>query len=212
MKNIYLPVLSAITVFLLPEVNLNAQEKDNSSPVSIGADLVSRYVWRGTDFGGSPSIQPFIEAEIYGVTFGAWGAYTINAPGAQEADLYISYTIADMVSVGFTDYCFPDDIPGTMNYFSDSAHIIEFNAGLSAGDLSFSANINLMNDDDYSLYFEVGYSFEFIDVFMGAGNGIYTVETAVPDYDSVDEPDPDHDFMIVNAGVTASKDIKVSQS
>ena len=134
MKKLNLPVLLAITALLFPAVDLNAQEEDNSSPISVGADLVSRFVWRGTDFGGSPSIQPCIEADIFGLTLGAWGAYTVNAPGAQEADLYISYTIADLVSLGFTDYFYPDDAAGMMNYFSDSTHIVEFNAGLSAGD------------------------------------------------------------------------------
>lgn len=212
MKNINLSVLLAVTVLLISSDKLNAQEENGSSPVSVGADLVSRYIWRGTDLGSSPSIQPCIEADIYGITFGAWGAYTLNAPGAQEADLYISYTIADMVSIGFTDYFFPDDQPGLVDYFSDSTHTIEFNAGFSAGDFSFSANINLLNDDNNSLYFEAGYSFGSIDVFVGAGNGIYTCETAVPDYDPVAEPDPSDDFMIVNLGVSASKDIKVTDS
>jgi hypothetical protein len=212
MKNINLHVLLAITVLLFPAVNINAQEKDNSSPVSVGADLVSRFVWRGTDFGGSPSIQPNIEADICGITLGAWGAYTTNAPGVQEADLYISRTIADLVSVGFTDYFYPDNAAGIVNYFSDSTHVIELNAGLSAGDFSFSANVNLMNDDDHSLYFEAGYSFEFIEVFVGAGNGLFTVETAVPGYDPVTNPDPDDDFMVINFGASASKDIKLSDS
>ncbi len=210
MKNIYLPVLLAVTTLLIPVVDLNAQEEKSPAPVSVGADLVNRFVWRGTDYGGSPSIQPYIEADIYGITLGAWGAYTLNAPGVQEADLYISYTIADMVSVGLTDYFFPDDQPGLVDYFSDSTHVVEFNAGFSAGDFSFSANINLVNDDDNSLYFEAGYSFGFIDVFIGAGNGIYTFETAVPDYDPVADPVPNDDFMIVNFGVSASKEIKVT--
>jgi hypothetical protein len=212
MKNINLSVLLAITLFFFPVVNINAQKEDNPLPVSIGADLVSRYVWRGTDIGGSPSIQPCIEADIHGIILGAWGAYTINAPGAQEADLYISYTIADLISVGFTDYFFPDDQPGIMNYFSDSTHVIEFNAGFSAGNFDFSANINLINDNDNSLYFEAGYGFGFIDVFVGAGNGIYTVETSAQGYDPVADPEPADDFMIVNFGVSATKDVKVSES
>ena len=210
MKNIYLPVLLVTISLLFAAVKINAQEDDRSSPVSVGADLVSRFVWRGTDFGGSPSIQPYIEADICGITLGAWGAYTVNAPGAQEADLYISYTIADLVSVGFTDYFYPDDVAGMVNYFSDSTHVIELNTGLAAGDFSFSANINLLNDDDHSLYFEAGYSFGFIDVFVGAGNGVYTVETSVPGFDPVADPEPDDDFMVVNCGASASKDVRIS--
>ena len=212
MKNIYLPVWLAVTVSLISIVDLNAQEEESSSLVSVGADLVSRYIWHGTDLGSSPSIQPYIEAEIYSITIGAWGAYTINAPGAQEADLYISYTSADVVSVGFTDYFFPYDQSGLVDYFSDSTHVVEFNTGFSAGDFSFSANINLLNDENNSMYFEAGYSIGSIDVFVGAGNGIYTVETAIPDYDPVANPDPDDDFMIVNFGISASKDLKLSDS
>jgi hypothetical protein len=212
MKKIFRPVLSVVAIFMFLIINLNAQEEDGSSPISLGADLVSRFVWRGTDYGGSPSIQPYIEAEIYGITLGAWGAYTINAPGAQEADLYISYSIADLVNIGFTDYFYPDDAPGLMDYFSDSTHIIELNASLSLKDFSLSANINLINDDENSLYFEAGYSFGFIDLFIGAGNGVYTFETAVPDYDPLTDSDPGDDFMLVNFGISASKDIKVTDS
>jgi hypothetical protein len=212
MKKIFRPALPVAAIFLFLVISLNAQEEDSSSPVSVGADLVSRFVWRGTDYGGSPSIQPYIEAEIFGITIGAWGAYTINAPGAQEADLYISYPIADLVTIGFTDYFYPDDAPGLMDYFSDPTHIIEFNSSISLGNFSLSANINLINDDENSLYFEAGYSFGFIDLFIGAGNGVYTFETAVPAYDPVTDPNPRDDFMVVNFGISASKDIKVTDS
>jgi hypothetical protein len=212
MKKINLPVLLVTVSLLFPAVIINAQEDDKAFPVSFGADLVSRFVWRGTDFGGSPSIQPYIETDMCGITLGAWGAYTINAPGAQEADLYISYTIADLVSIGFTDYFYPDDVAGMVNYFSDSTHVIELNTCLTTGDFSFSANINLVNDDDHSLYFEARYSFGFIDIFAGAGNGVYTVETSVPGFDPVADPEPDDDFMVVNFGASASKDVKISDN
>lgn len=208
-----MPVWLTMAVFLFSAFSINAQhEEDSLSHFSVGADLLSRFVWRGTDYGGSPSIQPCIEADIRGLTFGVWGAYTVNAPGAQEVDLYISYTFADIISVGLTDYFYPDDAPGIMNYFSDSTHVIELNGGFTTGDLSFSASINLINDDGHSLYIEAGYSFGFLDVFIGAGNGIYTAETSVPAYDPVADPYPDDEFMIVNLGATTSKEIKVSGS
>ncbi len=212
MKKSYRTALTVVTIILALTVNLNAQKKDSLTQVTAGADLVSRFVWRGTDFGGSPSIQPYIEAEIYGIILGAWGAYTINNPGAQEADLYISYTIADLITVGLTDYFYPDDKPGLMDYFSDSTHTIEFNSSFSIGNFSFSANINLVNDDENSLYFEAGYSFGMLDLFVGAGNGAYTIESAVPDYDPVTDPDPADEFMIVNFGFSATKNIKVTGS
>ena len=47
---------------------------------SIGADVVSRYVWRGTDYGNAAAVQPFIETNLGPITVGAWGSWSIS-PG-----------------------------------------------------------------------------------------------------------------------------------
>ena len=43
--------------------------------VDLGADIMSRYVWRGTDFGNSAAIQPGLSYSKEGFTVGAWGAW-----------------------------------------------------------------------------------------------------------------------------------------
>ena len=48
----------ALTFAVLAAVPATAVEFD------IGADVVSRYVWRGTDFGNSPAIQPSMSASF----------------------------------------------------------------------------------------------------------------------------------------------------
>ena len=48
--------------------------------VTIGADVVSRYVWRGRDYGNAAAVQPGIETTLGPVTFGAWGSWSIS-PG-----------------------------------------------------------------------------------------------------------------------------------
>jgi hypothetical protein len=187
-----------IATILISTVNIQAQDEESGPPISIGADLMSRYVWRGLDYGASPSIQPCIELGIGGFGFGAWGAYTTNLPGVQEMDLYLSYTFKDVVTVGVTDYFFPDELLG-YDYFDYDTHVFEafasFN-GLEDLPLSAMFGINLAGDDENSLYFELGYSFSIFDVFLGAGDGIYTTDT---------------DFMIVNAGITASKAIPITE-
>jgi hypothetical protein len=60
------------------------------------------------------------------------------------------------------------------------------------------AGVNLMNDDDNSMYFELGYSFSFIDVFVGAGNGLYLTS--------------DSKFNLVNVGISKSKEVKITDS
>ena len=46
---------------------------------SLGADMVSRYVWRGADFGESMSVQPALTLGFGGLEVGAWGSYS-NLP------------------------------------------------------------------------------------------------------------------------------------
>ena len=201
----YLSII-VISIVLVPLSAIYAQDEEKESPISIGADLVSRYVWRGTDYGASPSIQPYIEAGFGGFAIGAWGAYTTNLPGVQELDLYANYTINDIITVGVIDYFFPNEILGYDYYelrTDSSNHVIEglvsFN-GLENLPLTAMFGVNLLYDSNNSLYFELGYSFSILDIFLAAGNGIYTVE---------DTGEPDK-FGIVNLGISASKEIPIT--
>ena len=197
----YLPAfLFALTILLSSTGNLQAQDEESESPISIGADLVSRYVWRGTDFGASPSIQPYIEASAWNFTLGAWGAYTINRFDGQEMDLYLNYNIMDIVSVGVVDYFFPAELTGYkyFDYSTDFQHILEATAtftGLEDIPLTATVGVNMINDPNNSFYVELGYGFSIFDLFLGAGNGIYTT---------------DQNFNVVNLGITASKEIPVT--
>jgi hypothetical protein len=198
----YLPAfLLAFTIFVTGTVTVQGQEKESESPISIGADLVSRYVWRGRDYGASPSIQPYIEAGMWNFTLGAWGAYTTNLPGVQEMDLYLNYTITGMVSVGVVDYFFPDEVFG-YDYYEwrndSSNHVLEATAtfnGLENLPLTATLGVNLFNDSNHSIYLELGYGFSILDVFVGVGNGIYTTDAY---------------FGVVNVGIKAGKEIPIT--
>jgi hypothetical protein len=84
---------------------IKAEPEDGAATLSFGADLMSRYVWRGSDYGNSPAIQPAITFSWKGLNIGAWGSYafgshlkSINsnlyAYGGHyaEMDLFASYT------------------------------------------------------------------------------------------------------------------------
>lgn len=57
--------------------------------------------------------------------------------------------------------------------------------------------INVYNDDNNSIYVEVGYAVGPIDVFVGLGNELYTT---------------DAEFALINVGVSASKEIKITEN
>ncbi len=177
--------------------NVNAQEEE-SSPVSVGVDLYSTYVWRGVAYGG-PSLQPWVDFTVGGLSIGAWGSQSYD--GGQEMDLYVSYGFDFGLSLGLTDYYYP----GTMYFdFSDTtgAHGIELNAGFEVGDFSISANYMLNEAGGAGtvggdMYFELGYSIGNVDIFAGAGDGWHS---------------SDGEFAVCNLGIGTSKDIKVTDS
>jgi uncharacterized protein (TIGR02001 family) len=197
-KTILLTVLGVIT-FLLA-TNINAQEeKEVTSPFSVGTDFYSTYVWRGVAFSG-PSIQPYVDFTTGGLSIGSWGSYGFD--GFMESDLYVSYGFDFGLSLGLTDYYYP----GTpyFNYANDStgAHGFEVNLGYEISGLSVSANY-MINEAGMAgtvggdMYFELGYGFENLDIFAGAGDGWHS---------------SDGEFALVNVGVSTSKEIKFSDN
>ena len=82
-----------------------ADNSDGGASINFGADLVSRYVWRGIDLGNSPAIQPNLSFSWKGFEIGAWGSYAFashqtrvndtlvaDAGTYAETDLYLSYS------------------------------------------------------------------------------------------------------------------------
>ena len=157
--------------------------------VTIGADVVSRYVWRGTDYGNAAAVQPSIETTIGPVALGAWGSWSIS-PGpadasGNECDLYASTTVGP-VGLTFTDYFFPA-YAGTDSLLNLDIHVFELSAGADLGPVSVLAAANMSGDDDNSTYLELTYG----AFSLGLGNGAYST---------------DGEFAPVSIGVSASRD------
>ncbi|MFH1194368.1 MAG: TorF family putative porin [bacterium] len=202
-----------ITVILLLTIgNLNAQS------LSVGTDVVSRYVWRGLELGSNtPNVQPSVEFVFGSLAVGFWGAYSLSeTTGLNEIDIYASYSVdlsnAGSMSLGVTDYTNPNSgvkIGNFNNYDNEAdpgAHYIELNAGYTGGEsfpISLSFNMFLYNLKNNPIYFQLGYSTSVEDVALdifaggtpGEDNGYYGVT----------------DFSIINVGFTASKSIKFTE-
>jgi len=168
----------------------------NASDFNISYDLVSRYVWRGTDFGNAAAVQPGIETAFGPITVGAWGSWALNgADGGNECDLYASTTVGP-VSITLTDYFFPVYLSDDTTYtgdglFSlsgdDATHTFELSAGADVGPVSVLAAANVSGDDDNSAYLELTYG-----IFsLGLGNGFYST---------------DGEFAPVSLGISTNRD------
>lgn len=190
MKNSIYKIIMILTVIMSVGIS-NAQ-------VDLGADLVSRYVWRGIELGNSASIQPYLSVGFEGLEAGAWASYQVTAAGANENDLYISYAHGP-VGITITDYYFPGDtsIVKFGNYADDGNHILEASVYFEMAGISALGAMNFYGDDDNSIYIEVGYDVYNKDdlsvgAFAGVGNEAYVTNK-------------DGDMGLVNIGVSASK-------
>jgi len=200
-----------IFLFIL-STSIYAQE------LSVGTDVVNRYIWRGTDFGTSPSIQPNVELTTGGFVVGFWGAYPTATTGSEEVDFYAGYSFdisnSGSIFLGFIDYMFPSSNFELTNFnnYDDSAgagsHFIEINAGYTGPEsfpISLSFNIFIHNVMDNPIYFQAGYTTLINDISLNLFAGGSAGDGAAY-YGSAES------FDIVNTGITVSKEIKIDDN
>lgn len=178
--------------------------------VSLGADIVSRYVWRGTDFGESASIQPTLAVSGGGLEIGTWASYSVSANGASanEHDIWIGYSLdlgsGGSLTIGVTDYYFPSPGGGDFDNFEgdgEGSHWLEPYVSYSAAGnfpISVFAGIMAHNDPDNSLYVEVGLPLDVGGTELGLS--LATV-AGKSDFYAVEST------SIVGLGASASKDL-----
>jgi len=192
-----------LSVVLMLSVNAYSQE-EKASPFNAGADIYSNYVWRGTKYGKGPAIQPKLEFKAGPFTAGVWGSFDFS--DYQEADLYVSFSLPAGLSLGMTDYYYP-----TLDYFDYSdttgSHAFEINLAFTKGGLSLGANYILneagnAGSEGGDKYFEIKYSFDSFNIFMGAGDGWHTVNSS----------DGSDRFAICNIGLGTSRDIIITDT
>lgn len=190
--------MKKMKVFAVAMVALMAASSAKAQEFKASADVVSSYVWRGTQFSGA-SIQPTLDFTAGGFSIGSWGSAGLD--GFLEMDLYAKYAFDFGLTLGLTDYYYP----GT-SYFDFSkasgGHGLEVNLGYSIKSLSISANYMLNEAGGAATlggdkYFELGYAFEKFSIFAGGGDGWHT---------------PDAKFAITNVGISTSKEIKITDT
>lgn len=180
-----------LTVIALMSTNISYSQ-------DFGADLVSSYVWRGTQFGSGAHIQPYMELGSGNFTAGVWGSFPTSANGGgNELDLYLGYDFGP-VALTVTNYTFP----GEGGNYADGE-------GLFDGDYTeLAASTSIMGVDlsaGYfteveALYVELGFSTGAVDIAIGYGD------------DQANAWYADGGSGIVNMSFSGSKDIQISEN
>ena len=189
--------IAAIAVLTLSTTTVKAQD--------FGADVVSSYVWRGTQFGAGPAVQPWFTLPTISesLELGVWGSFPLteglNPAGTgatYELDLYASYDFGPF-ALTLTNYTFPD-VTGA--YGED--------AGLFDGDLEVTASGSIG-----AVGLTVGYFTDLEALYIEAGTTIAGMDLAIG-YGS-DSKDAFYvgkeDSGLVNVSLGGSKDIKITE-
>ena len=170
--------------------NLQAQD--------FGADVVSSYVWRGTQFGSGAHIQPWMELGSGSLTGGVWGSFPTTASGGgNELDLWVSYDFGPL-ALTLTNYSFPTNngTYGAGNPGLFDSDWMEISGSTSLGGLDLT--VGYFTDAE-ALYVEAGFSAGAVDIGIGFGSDGDAAFYA------------GGDSGLVNLSFGGSKDIKITE-
>ena len=196
MKNFIINFSSSFKFILLTIVALLSPNISYSQ--DFGADLVSSYIWRGTQFGSGAHIQPYMDLGSGNLTGGVWGSFPTSAKGGgNELDLWVSYDFGPL-ALTVTNYTFPSE----GGVYADGE-------GLFNGDYTeLAASTSIMGVDlsaGYfteveALYVELGFSTGAVDIAFGYGD------------DQADGFYAGGGSGLVNMSFSGSKDIQISDN
>jgi len=194
--------------------------------VNLGADLYSRYIWRGLDIAGTPSVQPSLSVACSGVELGVWGAYTLSngASESDEVDFWLGYgrELGGGISLSalLTDYTFPNagvDFFNFNNYDAvrdDSipdpgAHTLELGLSVTGPEsfpLTVSGSVNIYNDAGNNTYFELDYPVFVQGTELTLTCGATAGSADNPDYYGADN------FAVIDLEVLATRSVALSET
>ncbi len=213
--------VSCYSFFFLLILTINNLAQDSSKSIvnfNLGADFVSRYVWRGCELDPYPHIEPYATIDLdlsdqFNLNFGVYSSYGFAGEYAEnDFILELGYESEfGTLTAKVADYFFPFlHIPFT-NFTNDTtgAHTVETSlayTGTESFPIRFliSQNVHGYDPDIHSLYLEAGLfttinDIDF-DIFIGAAKG-YSVWHSV----NTDK------LEIVNTGVSLQKVIKITE-
>ena len=177
-------LLALMTITLLPA---SAQEADNENDFHAyaGADLVSRYMWRGTDMAGI-SIQPKLGISWQGLSLDLGSNIGFSKEDIQDLDLTLMYSRWGF-NIGVIDY-WTKDVDEENRYFYYDAygpHQFEANLGYTCKYFSLQAYTMFAGNDfkvngkrAYSTYIELAVPFRAAGLDWDARVGISPMESA----------------------------------
>jgi len=237
---VFLSVVTAQAQQEMVRKEIQTNLKEGGIHLNIGADLVSRYVWRGYDYGNSPAVQPNLNFSWEGLAFGAWGSYAFTDHSVQvndtltehrgnysEIDLYLSYTYRWFTIMVYDNFAMDGLNPNKGNRYFDwntktTGHTLEAILSFDGTEkvplqvlfsLFFYGEDKTKGEDglygsgnknNYSTYFELAYTFDISPIGVELEPFIGGTSSGGSWYGPYGG--------IINVGLFARKDIRITQS
>lgn len=202
-------VLAAALLLSVMPFTAEAQDKVEAS---VGADLVSGYIWRGTDCGGV-SIQPCLSVSYKGLSLTAWGSVGVDKEDDKELDLTVGYERGGF-SASVTDYWIApyaeEEKVGFFHYGAHhTQHVFEGTLAYDFGPLAVSWNTYFAGADytqedgnrAYSTYVGISAPFKLASLEWTAEAGFTPWEGAYS-----------NKFNVTNLTLKAAKEIPITRS
>lgn len=198
----------ALVVSLVLPFTSRAQDKVEAS---VGADVVSGYIWRGQDLGGV-SLQPSLDLSYKGFNLNVWGSVGIDSDDSKEVDLTLTYEYNGL-TIGITDFW----MNGGAGYFqygkNKTSHVFEAQIGYDFGPIAVNWFTNFAGADGvntdgkraYSSYISLAAPFNL-------GGLEWTAEIGAVPWATDYYNNWTNGFAICDISIGASKEIKITDS
>lgn len=201
-------LVASATTLAQEQLRVGEQSPEIKAEVTIAADLVSQYIWRGLDC-GNVSIQPTLGIAYKGFSLSAWGNVGFKSEDTKEFDLTASYSTGGL-TIGVTDYWFNTPEKRYFYYNAHStSHVFEGFVSYDFGLLSAAWYTNFAGNDGqnksgkraYSSYFELNAPFKLATLDWTGTLGVVPYATT---YYATSG------FAVTNVSLKASKDIRIT--
>lgn len=189
------------------------EKKEEVFSSKIGANLMSRYLWRGLTYGTGPNIQPWTRLKYKNLNFGSWGAFSTTGDYS-EVILMAGITVKGVKLQINDSFTHRETSRETyyLDYSSDSTrHNVSLNLffggtkwlplKVRVSTFVYGADKKENGDLYYSTYLKLSYIF-------GNGNTKYTVFSGFTPEEGMYRPNPG----VVDVGVKIKQSFKISNT
>lgn len=210
-KTTFLSLQVACIMALFLSLNTPPVKAQDKVEVSIGADIVSRYIWRGQDCAGI-SVQPSITLSKSGFFVEAWSSVGIDNEDIKEVNLSVGYE-SERFSATITDYWIDEDDKYFTYAAHETGHTFGANLAYDFGLFAVSWDTYFAGDDyckvkndgslkrTYSSYVEASAPFKLGGLDFTAEIGFTPWEGAYSE-----------GLNVVNIGVQANKEVAITNT